>query len=144
MSPLADPAWYEPAGPTVTRGGHCHPCLLRPRLIAHVEFTNGLHRNHARPQPSSSVSTTPTASTPRPLPPRLRCAALIRATARLLKLVNITFAGDHVLIDGKLGEYSLHLGSGTATGIGCGRASLLGQLRVGARDRAPVRGPRDA
>jgi len=41
------------------------------------------------------------------------CAALIRETARLLKLVNITFAGDHVLIDGKLGEYSLHLGSGT-------------------------------
>lgn len=39
--------------------------------------------------------------------------ALIRETARLLKLVNITFAGDHVLIDGKLGEYSLHLGSGT-------------------------------
>ena len=41
-------------------------------------------------------------------------AALIRETARLLKLANIIFAGDnHVLIDGKLGEYSLHLGSGT-------------------------------
>lgn len=40
-------------------------------------------------------------------------AALIRETARLLKLDNISPAGDHVLIDGSLGEYSLHLGSGT-------------------------------
>jgi HEAT repeat protein len=40
-------------------------------------------------------------------------AALIRETARLLKLSNISFAGEHALIDGKLGEYSLHLGSGT-------------------------------
>ena len=40
-------------------------------------------------------------------------AALIRETARLLKLGNISFAGNHVLIDGTLGEYSLHLGSGT-------------------------------
>lgn len=40
-------------------------------------------------------------------------AALIRETARLMKLANISFAGDHVLIDGALGEYSLHLGSGT-------------------------------
>jgi hypothetical protein len=41
-------------------------------------------------------------------------AALIRETARLLKLTNIAFAGDsHVIITGRLGEYSLHLGSGT-------------------------------
>jgi len=40
-------------------------------------------------------------------------AALIRETARLLKLTNVSFTGDHVLIDGTLGEYSLHLGSGT-------------------------------
>jgi HEAT repeat protein len=41
-------------------------------------------------------------------------AALIRETARLLKLANIEFAGDnHVIITGRLGEYSLHLGSGT-------------------------------
>jgi hypothetical protein len=40
-------------------------------------------------------------------------AALIRETARLLKLRNIEFAGDrHVVIKGTLGEYSLHLGSG--------------------------------
>lgn len=40
-------------------------------------------------------------------------AALIRETARLLKLGNIEFAGQHALITGRLGEYSLHLGSGT-------------------------------
>jgi Family of unknown function (DUF5724)/Domain of unknown function (DUF4132) len=40
-------------------------------------------------------------------------AALIRETARLLKLTNIRFDGPRVLIDGTLGEYSLHLGSGT-------------------------------
>jgi len=40
-------------------------------------------------------------------------AALIRETARLMKLTNVDFAGDHVLIEGALGEYSLHLGSGT-------------------------------
>jgi hypothetical protein len=40
-------------------------------------------------------------------------AALIRETARLLKLGNVEFAGDrHVVIRGTLGEYSLHLGSG--------------------------------
>jgi len=43
-------------------------------------------------------------------------AALIRETARLAKLANITFAGEHVLIDGSLGEYALHLGSGTVHG----------------------------
>jgi hypothetical protein len=40
-------------------------------------------------------------------------AALIRETARLLKLGNIEFAGQHAIITGRLGEYSLHLGSGT-------------------------------
>jgi hypothetical protein len=41
-------------------------------------------------------------------------AALVRETARLMKLANIEFAGDsHVIITGRLGEYSLHLGSGT-------------------------------
>jgi hypothetical protein len=40
-------------------------------------------------------------------------AALVRETARLMKLPNVSFAGNHVLISGKLGEYSLHLGSGT-------------------------------
>jgi hypothetical protein len=40
-------------------------------------------------------------------------AALIRETARLLRLENIEFASQHVLITGRLGEYSLHLGSGT-------------------------------
>jgi hypothetical protein len=40
-------------------------------------------------------------------------AALIREAARLLRLENIEFASQHVLITGRLGEYSLHLGSGT-------------------------------
>ena len=40
-------------------------------------------------------------------------AALVRETARLLKLANIGFAGQHAVISGRLGEYSVHLGSGT-------------------------------
>jgi hypothetical protein len=40
-------------------------------------------------------------------------AALVRETARLLKLGNIGFAGQHAVIAGRLGEYSVHLGSGT-------------------------------
>ena len=40
-------------------------------------------------------------------------AALIRETARLMKLENIELAGAHAVIQGQLGEYSLHLGSGT-------------------------------
>jgi hypothetical protein len=40
-------------------------------------------------------------------------AALIRETARLMKLDNIELIGAHAVISGKLGEYSLHLGSGT-------------------------------
>ena len=37
--------------------------------------------------------------------------ALVRETARLLRLDNVRYTGEHVLIDGKLGEYSVHLGS---------------------------------
>ncbi|MGH3246063.1 MAG: DUF5724 domain-containing protein [Trebonia sp.] len=40
-------------------------------------------------------------------------AALVRETARLLRLGNIGFAGQHAVITGRLGEYSVHLGSGT-------------------------------
>jgi hypothetical protein len=40
-------------------------------------------------------------------------AALVRETARLLRLGNIGFAGQHAVIAGRLGEYSVHLGSGT-------------------------------
>lgn len=40
-------------------------------------------------------------------------AALIRETARLMRLGNIEVSGRHALIAGRLGEYSLHLGSGT-------------------------------
>lgn len=40
-------------------------------------------------------------------------AALLRETMRLLKLDNIGFSGQHAIITGRLGEYSVHLGSGT-------------------------------
>jgi len=40
-------------------------------------------------------------------------AALVRETARLLKLGNVGFAGQHAVVTGRLGEYSVHLGSGT-------------------------------
>ncbi len=40
-------------------------------------------------------------------------AALVRETARLMQLTNVSLAGVHVLIQGSLGEYSLHLGGGT-------------------------------
>jgi hypothetical protein len=40
-------------------------------------------------------------------------AALIREMARLMKLTNLSFSGTHVLVEGSLGEYSVHLGSGT-------------------------------
>jgi Family of unknown function (DUF5724)/Domain of unknown function (DUF4132) len=40
-------------------------------------------------------------------------AALARETARLMRLDNIRFLEPHVVIAGVLGEYSVHLGSGT-------------------------------
>jgi hypothetical protein len=39
--------------------------------------------------------------------------ALVRETAMLLQQDNVRFANHHVIIDGKLGTYSIHLGSGT-------------------------------
>ena len=39
-------------------------------------------------------------------------AALVRETARLARLTNVDVREPHVLIEGTLGEYSLHLGSG--------------------------------
>jgi hypothetical protein len=39
-------------------------------------------------------------------------AALVRETARVLRLDNVREVGAHVVIDGTLGEYSVHLGSG--------------------------------
>ncbi|MEZ5403784.1 MAG: DUF5724 domain-containing protein [Bryobacteraceae bacterium] len=38
-------------------------------------------------------------------------AALVRETARLMKLANVRVKNNHVLIDGKLGNYGVHLGS---------------------------------
>jgi Family of unknown function (DUF5724)/Domain of unknown function (DUF4132) len=38
-------------------------------------------------------------------------ASLVRETCRLLKLSNVQIQGSHVLIEGHLGSYSIHLGS---------------------------------
>lgn len=38
-------------------------------------------------------------------------ASLVRETCRLLKLINVQIQGSHVLIEGYLGSYSIHLGS---------------------------------
>lgn len=40
-------------------------------------------------------------------------AALVRETARIMRLENVTQESRHVVIEGTLGEYSVHLGSGT-------------------------------
>ena len=61
-----------------------------PDLVVSVAHAGGV-------DPEATVSTT-----------RMR-AALIRETARLLMLGNISITGDHVLINGSLGEYLLHL-----------------------------------
>ncbi len=38
-------------------------------------------------------------------------ASLVQETCKLLKIDNVRIAGSHVLVDGKLGNYSVHLGS---------------------------------
>lgn len=40
--------------------------------------------------------------------------AIVQESLRLLKLTNVRVEGNYVLIDGKLGGYSVHLGSGVA------------------------------
>ena len=40
-------------------------------------------------------------------------AALIRETARIMQLDNVSLHSSHALVEGSLGEYSVHLGSGT-------------------------------
>ena len=40
-------------------------------------------------------------------------AALVKETSRLLGFRNVRVKATHVLVDGKLGQYSVHLGSGT-------------------------------
>ncbi len=40
-------------------------------------------------------------------------AALVRETTRMMKLGNVREVDDHVVIEGRLGEYSVHLGSGS-------------------------------
>jgi hypothetical protein len=38
--------------------------------------------------------------------------ALVRETALLLKLDNVRFSGSHVVVDGRIGNYTIHMGSG--------------------------------
>jgi hypothetical protein len=40
-------------------------------------------------------------------------AALIRETVALLKMTNVRLNGLHAFVDGKIGQYNIHLGSGT-------------------------------
>ncbi len=40
-------------------------------------------------------------------------ASLVREMCALLKLNNVRLEPSHVMIDGKLGNYTVHLGSGT-------------------------------
>jgi hypothetical protein len=39
--------------------------------------------------------------------------ALLRETLHLLKIQNVRLAENHAFVDGKLGAYNVHLGSGT-------------------------------
>jgi hypothetical protein len=45
---------------------------------------------------------------------------IVEETARLFKLTNLEFQDRHVLIQGKLNRYSLHLGSGIVHSLGSG------------------------
>ena len=52
-------------------------------------------------------------------------AALLRETCQLLKIGNYRIQGPHVLIDGQLGNYSLHLGSASVHRLPGGSLCLL-------------------
>ncbi|MGO4548573.1 DUF4132 domain-containing protein [Paenibacillus sp. 2TAB23] len=51
--------------------------------------------------------------------------AIVRESLRLLKIDNVRFEGKHVLIDGKLGEYSIHLGSGVVHKLAKGALAII-------------------
>ena len=40
-------------------------------------------------------------------------ASLLRETTQLLKMTNVRIEKNHALIEGQLGQYTVHLGSGT-------------------------------
>lgn len=52
-------------------------------------------------------------------------AAIAKELCGLLKATNVTFIGHHARIQGKLGEYSVHLGSGVVHASGIGMIPIL-------------------
>ncbi|RXZ79804.1 DUF4132 domain-containing protein [Paenibacillaceae bacterium] len=51
--------------------------------------------------------------------------AIVRETLRLMKIDNVVLEGNHARISGKLGEYSVHLGSAVAYKQAAGALSIL-------------------
>lgn len=51
--------------------------------------------------------------------------ALARETSQILKLANVKFKGNHAIIDGYYGEYSLHMGSGGVQRLPGGALTIL-------------------
>lgn len=51
--------------------------------------------------------------------------AIMSELLKLLKLTNVELKGSHAIIKGKLGEYTLHLGSGVVHKIASGALSIL-------------------
>ena len=90
-----------------TRRGDALPCRS-------TAFRRSSSRKRCAISTSSSASRMPGGVDPEASASTTEMRAnLIRETARLLKLTNLRFTGSHVVIDGSLGEYSVHLGSGT-------------------------------
>ncbi|WEK34502.1 MAG: DUF4132 domain-containing protein [Candidatus Pseudobacter hemicellulosilyticus] len=52
-------------------------------------------------------------------------AVLLQETLRLFRISNVEIAGSHAKIRGKLGEYSVHLGSAVAHSMGAGYLSII-------------------
>src|SRR5262245_64468868 len=52
-------------------------------------------------------------------------AALLRETCSLLNIGNYQVKGNHVLIDGKLGKYSVHLGSSSVHRLPGGSVCII-------------------
>jgi hypothetical protein len=77
---------------------------LNPRLFSEAMrdldlMVSVAHRGGVDPEASASTT-------------EMR-AALVRETATLLNLTNVRLADRHVFIKGTLGDYNVHLGSGT-------------------------------
>ncbi|UHA73437.1 DUF4132 domain-containing protein [Paenibacillus sp. 481] len=52
-------------------------------------------------------------------------SAIVRESLRLLKLDNVKLEGNYARIEGKLGEYAVHLGSGVAYKQGAGALNII-------------------